>query len=70
MQSSAARYGDKIELKMYRTGRDMDYIKKYGMIYVGTMIVNGEVFIKNPNKKSIDQAIDEAIKQLEKESDV
>ena len=40
------------------------------MIYVGTMIVNGEVFIKNPNKKSIDQAIDEAIKQLEKESDV
>lgn len=48
----------------------MDYIKKYGMIYVGTMIVNGEVFIKNPNKKSIDQAIDEAIKQLEKESDV
>lgn len=45
----------------------MDYIKKYGMIYVGTLIVNEKVFIKNPNKKNIDKAIDDAINRLEKE---
>ena len=50
---------------MYRTGKDMDYIKKYGMIYVGTMIVNEKTFIKNLNKKSIDNAIDDAINELD-----
>ena len=65
VQSSVERYGDKIELKMYRTGKDMDYIKKYGMIYVGTMIVNEKIFIKNLNKKSIDKAIDDAINELD-----
>ncbi len=43
----------------------MDYIKKYGMIYVGTMIVNKKIFIKNLNKKSIDKAIDDAINELD-----
>lgn len=43
----------------------MDYIKKYGMIYVGTMIVNEKTFIKNLNKKSIDKAIDDAINELD-----
>ena len=65
VQSSAERYGDKIELKMYRTGKDMDYIKKYGMIYVGTMIINEKTFIKNLNKKCIDKAIDDAINELD-----
>ena len=65
VQSSVERYGDKIELKMYRTGKDMDYIKKYGMIYVGTMIINEKTFIKNLNKKSIDKAIDDAINELD-----
>lgn len=67
MQLSVARYTDKIDLKIYHTGKDMDYIKKYGMIYVGTLIVNEKVFIKNPNKKNIDKAIDDAINRLEKE---
>lgn len=65
VQSSAERYGDKIELKMYRTGKDMDYIRKYGMIYVGTMIINEKIFIKNLNRKSIDKAIDDAIYKLD-----
>ena len=65
VQSSAERYGDRIELKMYRAGKDMDYIKKYGMIYVGTMIINEKTFIKNLNKKSIDKAIDDAINELD-----
>lgn len=65
VQSSVQRYEDKIELKIYRTGKDMDYIRKYGMIYVGTMIVNEKIFIKNLNKKSIDKAIDDAIKELD-----
>lgn len=65
VQSSVQRYEDKIELKIYRTGKDMDYIRKYGMIYVGTMIVNEKIFVKNLNKKSIDKAIDDAIKELD-----
>jgi hypothetical protein len=43
----------------------MDYIRKYGMIYVGTMIINEKIFIKNLNKKSIDKAIDDAIEELD-----
>lgn len=65
VQSSVERYADKIDLKMYRTGKDMDYIRKYGMIYVGTMIVNEKTFIKNLNKKSIDKAIDDAINEAD-----
>lgn len=65
VQSSVQRYEDKIELKIYRTGKDMDYIRKYGMIYVGTMIINEKIFIKNLNKKSIDKAIDDAIEELD-----
>ncbi len=64
MQSSAARYSELVDLKMYQAGKDIDYIKKYGMIYVGTLIINGSVFIKNPNRSSIDQAIDAAIEEL------
>ena len=43
----------------------MDYIRKYGMIYVGTMIINENIFIKNLNRKSIDKAIDDAIYELD-----
>ncbi len=47
----------------------MEYIKKYGMIYVGTLIIDEKIFIKNPNKMMIDRAIDDAVSKLNEGGD-
>ena len=57
----AAGYGDDVEVKQYVAGKDFDYLKKYGMISKGTMIINGKVKYDNLNKEIIEKAIDKAV---------
>ena len=42
-------------------GKDFDYLKKYGMISKGTMIINGKTKYDNLNKEIIEKAIDKAV---------
>ena len=64
VEDAAARYKDKVDVKIYYTGKDFDYIKKYGIIFKGTMIINEKKKIETLSKDIIDQAIEDAVKEL------
>ena len=47
-------------MKIYYAGRDMEYLKKYGMIFKGTMIINQRKKYDVLTKSIIEKAIAEA----------
>lgn len=57
----AGQYGDDVDVSIYYAGKDFDYLKKYGMISKGTMIVNGAKKYETLSKDIIKQAINEAM---------
>jgi hypothetical protein len=62
IKKSAAPYGDAVTVKVYYAGRDFDYLKKYGMINKGTMIVNGRKKYQSLSPAIIRQAIEQAVR--------
>lgn len=54
-----------MEVKIYYAGKDFDYIKKYGVVFKGTMIINETKKIDRLSKDIIEKAIDDAVKELE-----
>lgn len=65
VEDAAAKYGDKVEVKIYYAGKDFDYVKKYGVIFKGTLIINEETKIERLSKSRIEEAIEKAVKELE-----
>ncbi len=61
IKKAAEKYGDEVEVKLYYAGKDFDYIKKYGMINKGTMIINGKKKIESLSKEVIENAIQKAM---------
>ncbi|SHO49013.1 thioredoxin-like (seleno)protein SaoT [Desulfopila aestuarii] len=57
----AAKYGDAVDVSLYYAGKDFDYLKKYGMISKGTMIINGTRKYETLSKDIIEKAIGEAM---------
>jgi hypothetical protein len=61
IQEVAASYGDAVEVVLYAAGKDFDYLKKYGMVTKGTMIVNEktkyDVLTRDTIKKAIEGAV-------------
>lgn len=55
------KYSDKLEVKLYTAGKDFSYVKKYGLITKGTMIIGQKKKYDRLNKKSIEKAILDAI---------
>lgn len=58
------KYSDKLEVKVYKAGKDFIYIKKYGMITKGTLIVNQKKKYDNLNKAVILQIIEAAVSEI------
>lgn len=56
-----SKYPDEVECKIYYAGKDVDYIKKYGMILKGTLIVNEKKKIDKLSKEIIEKEIQQAI---------
>lgn len=54
-------YEDKVEVKLYRAGKDFSYVKKYGIITKGTLIVNQRKKYDRLSKDIIEKVILEAI---------
>ena len=54
-----------MEVKIYYAGKDFDYVKKYGVIFKGTLIINEETKIERLSKSRIEEAIEKAVKELE-----
>ncbi|MHC1727051.1 MAG: thioredoxin-like (seleno)protein SaoT [Syntrophobacteraceae bacterium] len=61
IRSAAARYGEDIEVRIYYAGKDLDYVRKYGPVTKGTMIINGKKKFETLSKSIIEKAIAEAI---------
>jgi hypothetical protein len=61
IKSIAARFGDAVDVAIYYAGKDFGYLKKYGMISKGTMIINGEKKYENLSKDIIEKAIGQAV---------
>lgn len=61
IKNIAARFGDQVEVSLYYAGKDFGYLKKYGMISKGTMIVNGRKRYDNLTREIIEKAITEAM---------
>jgi hypothetical protein len=57
IKNIAARFGDNVDVSIYYAGRDFGYLKKYGMITKGTMIINGSKKYENLSKENIEKAI-------------
>lgn len=61
IKNIAAEFGDAVDVSIYYAGKDFDYLKKYGMINKGTMLVNGKRKYENLSKDIVEQAIREAV---------
>ena len=61
IKKMSEKYADKLEIKLYQAGKDFSYIKKYGIITKGTLIINQKKKYDRLNKDTIDRAIVEAI---------
>lgn len=57
----AAKYSDQVELKIYQAGRDMSYLRKYGNITRGTMIVGERIKTDKLDRARVETLILEAI---------
>ncbi len=61
IKNIAARFGDNVDVSIYYAGKDFGYLKKYGMITKGTMIINGTKKYENLSKENIEKAISQAM---------
>ena len=61
IKNIAARFGDDVDVAIYHAGKDFGYLKKYGMISKGTMIINGAKKYENLSKEIIEKAISQAV---------
>lgn len=65
VEAAAAKYKDKVEVKIYYAGKNMDYVRKYGVIFRGTLIINEKKKIQRISKDIIEKEIALAIQELE-----
>ena len=62
IQAAAVKYADEVEVKLYHAGQDFDYVRKYGMVTKGTMIINGRKKFDTLSGEIIEKAIEDAVK--------
>lgn len=55
------KYKDKLDVKLYQAGKDFSYVKKYGIITKGTLIINQRKKYDRLSKDVIERAIEEVI---------
>lgn len=61
IRSAAKNYGEDVEVKIYYAGKDFEYLKKYGPVTRGTMIINGKKKFDTLSKDIIENAIADAV---------
>lgn len=61
VQELANKYSDKIDVKLYKSGRDFDYIRKYGMVSKSILVVNESKVIENLSRKTIEDAFNKLV---------
>ena len=56
-----ARYGDAVDCRVFRAGKDFDYIPKYGPLTRGTLIIDGCTRLEDLSRAAIEAAISGAV---------
>lgn len=64
VEGAAAKHKDKVDVKIYYAGKDFDYVKKYGVVFKGTLIINSKKKIQRISKDIIEREIELAVKEL------
>lgn len=62
VQSLALDYQDRVEVKIYKSGVDTDYIPKYGAVSKSMLIINEAKAVSKLSKSAVRDAFEEAIK--------
>lgn len=62
VQSLAVEYRDRVEVKIYRSGVDTEYVAKYGAISKSMLIINESKAIAKLSKSAVRNAFEEALK--------
>ena len=57
-------YGDLIELKVYKVGKDFSYIQKYGFISKSILIFDQKIKITNLTNSNIEKTIKEYMEKI------
>lgn len=57
-------YREYIDLKIYKVGRDFDYLKKYGLFLKSTIVINEEIIIDKLSKEIITEVIECEINKI------
>jgi len=61
IKKTVQEHGDAVDLKVYYAGKDFDYIKKYGQVNKGTMILNGRKKFDSLTAPLIEKVIADAV---------
>jgi hypothetical protein len=64
VMSAASRFKEIVEVKIYHTGKDFDYLCKYGPLSKGTLIINGRKKYDNLSNELIERVITEAARAI------
>ena len=62
VRSVAAPYGDAVSVKIYYAGKDFEYLRKYGPINKGTLIINGKKRFDVLSRDIITRAVEDAVR--------
>ena len=62
VNSLAANYSDRVEVKVYTVGSDFEYLPKYGSVTKSMLIINESKAITNLSKNAVKKAFEEAIR--------
>ncbi|WP_300409159.1 thioredoxin-like (seleno)protein SaoT [Lagierella sp.] len=65
VQGVAKEFGDKVEVILYQQGKDVESLKKYGMVFQGTMIINETKKVTRLSLKNIKEEISKAVEELD-----
>jgi hypothetical protein len=63
VESLKNQYKDRVNVRIYRAGKDFDYIPKYGLITKSMLIINEKKVVRDLTKKNVRAAFEEALKK-------
>lgn len=61
VEDEIKKYNGNVDLKIYRVGKDFEYIKKYGMVMKSMIVINEKKKIQNLSERVIAKAIEAAV---------
>ena len=62
VQSLAVEYQGRVEVKIYKSGVDTEYVAKYGAVSKSMLIINEAKAVSKLSKSAVRNACEEALK--------